>query len=246
MRPSVSALDDHVGGLDDRGRGHAFLQAQLLDRVARDDRDEAHRARRRRARPAPSGRRPGRRSPCARKRLRAEMCVPWPSPRSRSSSCADTTRRLLRSRVTLIRPLRSQRRSVSRLIPSAAAASLAVYSCFGIASSRTRPGRRTPPRSAARARTPSRSTEPAAESGQRARVLRLVRGDLADRQPQRRVSARFSTAPRYAPTISRSSRPASFRIEARLRKLPFGYEKSMSSEVAGVCPAAVSSAARLA
>src|SRR5262249_25238925 len=59
------------------------------------------------------------------KRLRAETCVPEPSLRSRSISDAGTTRRLALSRWTWIRPALSQRRRVSRLIPSADAASLA-------------------------------------------------------------------------------------------------------------------------
>src|SRR5439155_18763407 len=49
------------------------------------------------------------------------------SPRRRSTSRAATTRRFAESRWTRIRPCRSQRRSVSRLIPSARAASPAVY-----------------------------------------------------------------------------------------------------------------------
>ena len=44
-----------------------------------------------------------------------------------------TTRRLALSRSTRIRPSRSQRRSVSRLIPSARAASAAPKRCLGIA-----------------------------------------------------------------------------------------------------------------
>ena len=63
-------------------------------------------------------------TPC--RRLRALMCVPEASPRRRSISAAATTRRLLGSRSTFRRPALSQRRRVSRLIPSAAAASLAV------------------------------------------------------------------------------------------------------------------------
>src|SRR5580765_88476 len=38
-----SALDEHVGRLDERGRGHARLEPDLLDGVARDHGDEAHR-----------------------------------------------------------------------------------------------------------------------------------------------------------------------------------------------------------
>src|SRR5205814_1469524 len=59
------------------------------------------------------------------KRFRALMPWSW-SPRSRSISAAGTNRRFAASRSTLIRPCRSQRRSVSRLIPSTRAASLAV------------------------------------------------------------------------------------------------------------------------
>ena len=112
--------------LDDSGRAHARLQAELLDRLAGDDRDHARRlgdvdldlreqavdldraddaaeaVARRRASPSPS------------------------SPRSRSTSAAGTTRRFAASRSTRIFPSRSQRRSVSRLIPSARAASAAV------------------------------------------------------------------------------------------------------------------------
>jgi hypothetical protein len=54
------------------------------------------------------------------------MCAPPASPRTRSISLVRTTRRLPASRSTAMRPALSQRRSVSRLIPSAAAASLAV------------------------------------------------------------------------------------------------------------------------
>src|SRR6476646_9745538 len=60
------------------------------------------------------------------KRLRALMWRLVSSPRSRSISLAVTIRRLLESRFVLIRPWRSQRRSVSRLIPSVCAASLAL------------------------------------------------------------------------------------------------------------------------
>src|SRR6185312_11374486 len=69
--------------------------------------------------------------PC--RRLRALMCDPSPSPRRRSTSAAATSRRFRSSRVTVTRPALSQRRSVSRLIPRAAAASLAVYRFFGTA-----------------------------------------------------------------------------------------------------------------
>jgi len=54
------------------------------------------------------------------------MCCAPASPRTRSISFALTTRRLAWSRVVRIRPSRSQRRSVSRLIPSACAASRAL------------------------------------------------------------------------------------------------------------------------
>jgi hypothetical protein len=61
------------------------------------------------------------------KRLRAlTWCSVRTSPRSRSISLAGTIRRLLESRRVLIRPWLSQRRSVSRLIPSVRAASLAL------------------------------------------------------------------------------------------------------------------------
>jgi hypothetical protein len=56
-------------------------------------------------------------------RLRALMCSS--PPRSRSISAAATTRLFDASRSTAIFPARSQRRSVSRLIPRAAAASAA-------------------------------------------------------------------------------------------------------------------------
>ena len=60
-------------------------------------------------------------------RLRAERSVPVRCrdgpPLSRLTSDAGTSRRLRASRLILIRPLRSQRRSVSTLTPSAAAAS---------------------------------------------------------------------------------------------------------------------------
>ena len=79
----------------------------------------------------------------------------------------------------------SQRRSVSRLIPSAAAASLAVYCCFAIVSSRARPRRPTRPIPSAGANafpTTERPPSPASALC----VLRLVRGDLPDRQAQLR------------------------------------------------------------
>src|SRR5437868_8371673 len=38
-----SALEDHVGRLDDRGRRHPVLEPELFDRVSGHDRDEAHR-----------------------------------------------------------------------------------------------------------------------------------------------------------------------------------------------------------
>src|SRR5581483_11798055 len=61
-----------------------------------------------------------------RKWLRALICSPAP-PFSRAISVAGTSRRLAASRWVRMRPARSQRRSVSRLIPSARAASAAVY-----------------------------------------------------------------------------------------------------------------------
>ena len=60
------------------------------------------------------------------RRLRALRVSPPRSPRSRSTSAAGTTRRLEASRSTVMRPARSHRRSVSRLIPSARAAWAAV------------------------------------------------------------------------------------------------------------------------
>src|SRR5207248_11412700 len=68
-------------------------------------------------------------------RLRALMwCAPW-TPRSRSISSSVTSRRFALSRSVRIRPSRSHRRSVSTLIPSSRAASVAVYACFGIGGS---------------------------------------------------------------------------------------------------------------
>jgi hypothetical protein len=67
-----------------------------------------------------------------RKRFRAEIVSSLVGARSRSISAADTMRRLDASRSTRSLPARSQRRSVSRLIPSARAASAAVNGCLGI------------------------------------------------------------------------------------------------------------------
>src|SRR5581483_7844228 len=65
------------------------------------------------------------------KRLRAlSSSVAW--SRRRLTSDAGTTRRFAESRCVRIRPARSQRRSVSRLIPSARAASLAVWRCSSL------------------------------------------------------------------------------------------------------------------
>ena len=127
----ASSLDHDRGRLDDRGRRRPGLEAELLRRLARDHRDDPERAgleldlgeqaldlhladdaRRAGSAPTARGDRP---------------------PRSRSISLAETTRRLACRAACGSVPARSQRRSVSRLIPSRRAASPAVYVCLGIA-----------------------------------------------------------------------------------------------------------------
>ena len=129
---ALSSLDHDRGRLDDRGRRVARLEGELLRGLARDHRDDPERARldldlgEQALDLAPRGR-------CRRAGF-AQRARGGAAPRAAARPrFAATTRRLASSRRVRIRPWRSQRRSVSRLIPSRRAASPAVYACLGIA-----------------------------------------------------------------------------------------------------------------
>ena len=101
------------------------LQVELLGRLARDD---GHDARRRRDVELDAGEEALDldRAHDAAKAVAGAQLLAVERPWSRLTSEARTSRRFAASRCVRIRPARSQRRSVSRLIPSARAASLAV------------------------------------------------------------------------------------------------------------------------
>ena len=120
----LSSLHHHRGRLDHAGRAHPRLQPELVHRLARHDRDDARRLGdvdldpREQAVPLHRANDAAKAVP-RRQRL---VAVRAAQPLDLRSA---TTRRLAASRSTVILPSRSQRRSVSTLIPSARAASAA-------------------------------------------------------------------------------------------------------------------------
>ena len=131
QRGGASPLHHHARRLDHAGRAGAGLRPERLGRLAGDDRDDARRLRHvdldAGEQPVHLDRAHDAAEPISRRqRLVTEL------PAEPSTSDAGTTRRLALSRSTRIRPSRSQRRSVSRLIPSARAASAAPKRCLAL------------------------------------------------------------------------------------------------------------------